>query len=274
MPLQNLLRALPSTFSLPFVIFLLILRAVFPRRFLSSSLVTHRSVARRARRGFTLIELMGVIGIIAILMVLVAPAFTTIKSADDLTSDAYTIKGMLERARTYAKANNTYTWIGFAGSIGANTTPPITGEVSVAIVASKDGTQIWTDLSGALPPTSIIQIDKMVTLDNAHIGDTGAPNPDGSEFESRPPVNINYRIGAAGAAYDTDHPFTVQSTTFNRWIQFSPRGDALVKGGATQIAHYAEVGVLPTHGTVLAVTPNIAAVQISGFGGDVRIYRR
>jgi hypothetical protein len=56
-----------------------------------------------------------------------------------------------------------------------------------------------------------------------------------------------------------------------------------VKGGATQIARYAEVGVLPTHGTTLAVTfnpatntysGNLAAIQISGFGGEVRIYRR
>ena len=47
-------------------------------------------------------------GIIALLMVLVAPAFTTIKSGTDVTSAAYTIKGVLDNARTYAKANNTY----------------------------------------------------------------------------------------------------------------------------------------------------------------------
>src|SRR6266487_3311659 len=93
----------------------------------------------KAQRAFTLLELLIVIGIIAVLLVLLAPAFTTIKSAGDITSAAYTIKGVLDTARTYAKANNTYTWVGFAGSVGPNTPPPpITGQVEVAIVASTD----------------------------------------------------------------------------------------------------------------------------------------
>ena len=239
---------------------------MFPRRFLSSSLLPPSSVTRRSRAAFTLIELLCVFVIVLILIVLVAPAFTSIKSADDLTSDAYTIKGMLESARTYAKANNTYTWIGFAGSIGST----VTGEVQVAIVASNDGTNLWS-ANGALPVASLTPVGKMVTLSNVHIGDAGPPSGDGTEFESRPTVNVNYRISTAP---NTLYPFTVQDTPFDKWIQFSPRGEALVDGGGFSIVKYAEVGVLPTHGTALAVTQNIAAVQISGFGGDVRIYRQ
>ena len=87
-------------------------------------------------RGFTLIELLVVVGIVALLLVLIAPAFTYIKGGTDVTSAAYTIKGVLDTARTYAKANNTYSWVGFAGSIGDN----ITGQVQLVVVASKDGT--------------------------------------------------------------------------------------------------------------------------------------
>src|SRR5882762_6833374 len=65
------------------------------------------------RSGFTLLELLIVVGIIGLLMVLLAPAFTTIKGGSDVTSAAYTIKGVLDTARTYAKANNTYVWVGF-----------------------------------------------------------------------------------------------------------------------------------------------------------------
>ena len=100
-------------------------------------------------RGFTLIELLIVISIIAILMVLLAPAFTSLKSAGDVTSAAYTIKGVLDTARTYAKANNTYTWVGFyeedvsqpqsAGSTGTGS-----GRIVMSIVASKDGTKLST----------------------------------------------------------------------------------------------------------------------------------
>src|SRR4029453_12387343 len=72
-----------------------------------------RSSKHRSRTAFTLIELLVVMGIIGILMVLVVPAFTNIKSGTDVTGAAYTIKGVLDTARTYAKANNTYTWVGF-----------------------------------------------------------------------------------------------------------------------------------------------------------------
>src|SRR5262245_42480454 len=67
----------------------------------------------QSRKGFTLLELMIVVGIVAMLMLLIAPAFTTIKGGTDVTSAGYTIKGVLDTARTYAKTNNTYTWVGF-----------------------------------------------------------------------------------------------------------------------------------------------------------------
>jgi len=46
--------------------------------------------------GFTLLELLIVVGIVALLMVLIAPAFTYIKGGTDVTSAAYTIKGVLD----------------------------------------------------------------------------------------------------------------------------------------------------------------------------------
>jgi prepilin-type N-terminal cleavage/methylation domain-containing protein len=243
------------------------------RLFLNSQ----RSTLNSVRAGFTLLELLIVIGIVAVLLVLIAPAFTSLKSGGDVTSAAYTIKGVLDTARTYSKANNTYTWVGFAGSIGPNQEQYITGQVRVAVVASKDGTNVWS-ANNALPPDRLIQVGKMITIDNVHIGDTGVPQNDGTEFESRAAVDADHRISTSA---NTPYPFTVQQTTFNKWIQFSPRGEALVHGGNFSVVPAAEVGVLPTHGTALAVTQsgnlwlgNVAAIQIGGFGGDVKIYRR
>ena len=237
---------------------------------------------RERTRAFTLLELLIVVGIIGLLLVLLAPAFTTIKGGTDVTSAAYTIKGVLDAGRTYAKANNTYTWVGFAGSIGST----VTGSVALVVVASKDGTDLGTSVNQVGNRVNItagvIPVGKVMRLDNAHIGDTGTPQPSPSpapEFETRAPVIVNYRIGATGTQYDSDYYFIEQETQFDRWIRFSPRGEAVVKGGATQINQYAEVGLLPTHGTTLAasINPasgNLVAIQISGIGGNVRIYRR
>jgi prepilin-type N-terminal cleavage/methylation domain-containing protein len=55
------------------------------------------SLQRERANAFTLLELLIVIGIIAVLLVLIAPAFTNIKSGGDVTGAAYTIKGCSNR---------------------------------------------------------------------------------------------------------------------------------------------------------------------------------
>src|SRR6185437_2186553 len=98
---------------------------------------------------------------IGLLMVLIVPAFTTIKGGTDVTSAAYTIKGVLDTARTYAKANNTYTWVGFKeenvdNPASPNSSPPPVGRVIMSIVASKDGTNVAT--TNPIDPTKLIQV--------------------------------------------------------------------------------------------------------------------
>src|SRR5438094_510782 len=88
---------------------------------------------RIGQRGFSLIELLVVIAIIVLVTALIVPAFTSIKSASDVTTTAYTIKGVLEQARTYAMANNTYTYVGFyeeaaTATLPTNATPPYPGK--------------------------------------------------------------------------------------------------------------------------------------------------
>jgi prepilin-type N-terminal cleavage/methylation domain-containing protein len=243
-------------------------------------------------RGFTLIELLVVMAIIIILTALLAPAFTSLKSAGDVTSAAYTIKGVLEQARSYAMANNTYAWVGFYEEATTATTPtnapppyPGKGRVLLATVASKDGTA-----SGP-----IAQIGKLVKIENIHMTDIGAPPsstpspaPDASSIYAR--SAFPYTSPSASSAYqnrissdDTHSPdnralyqFTAQGYTFYKTIRFSPRGEPSIDvNGNYALRNTAEIGLRPTHGdTVDSNNPNIAAIQFTGVGGNVKIYRR
>src|SRR5438034_2556439 len=132
---------------------------------------------RERASAFTLLELLIVVGIIGLLLVLIAPAFTYIKGGTDVTSAAYTIKGVLDTARTYAKANNTYTWVGFFEEDVSSTTPgmPGVGRLVMSIVASKDGTKLYTGVPSSpvtLDPSNsarLLQVGTLTKIDNSHL---------------------------------------------------------------------------------------------------------
>ena len=104
-------------------------------------------------------------------MALIAPAFTSLKSGGDVTNAVYTIKGVLETARTYAKANNTYTWVGFYEEDVSQPSPTqapdprctgCVGRLVMSIVASKDGTNLGADAgSGATGTENFIDATKL-----------------------------------------------------------------------------------------------------------------
>src|SRR5438105_675606 len=132
-------------------------RALYPTSDLRSLIFAERGP--ESFRGFTLLELLIVIGIIGLLLVLIAPAFTTIKDGWGVTNAAYTIKGVLDTARTYAKANNTYAWVGLfeedVSQPSTNPATPGTGRLVMSIVASKDGSIIYD-------PTNLAQQDSLM----------------------------------------------------------------------------------------------------------------
>jgi prepilin-type N-terminal cleavage/methylation domain-containing protein len=251
------------------------------------SLISDLRFLRRERASaFTLIELLVVMGIIAILMVLIAPAFTTIKSAGDVTGAAYTIKGVLDTARTYAKANNTYTWVGFYEEDVASTTPGTAGvgRLVMSIVASKDGTIIYSSGSpGTIDTTRLLQVGKLTKVDNVHLTALTDGSGGGSTFDTRPPVTFNntpYRIGDTSPPntgtlfqYPAGSPYR-----FVKAVQFSPGGEARIINSATSysLQTAAEVGLEPTHGNATSSpTPaNLVAIQFGGLGADVIIYRK
>lgn len=253
-----------------------------------------------------------VIGIIALLTAFLVPAFTNLKRANDLTNAAFTIKGVLEQARTYAKVNNTYAWVGFYeedGSI-ASTNPPTagSGRLVLSSVASVDGTAVYGSAPGPIDPTRLTQIARLVKIDNLHLPLFAIGNGTGNTFETRPALQseptagYNYsRFGELNAAaphtapytnsqypfqYPVGNPAPSAQYTFLKTLQFSPRGESRINGNNYDVRRVVEIGLLQTRGGAVPAAASgagtstatynhdVIAVQISGLGSVVKLYRR
>lgn len=238
-------------------------------------------------------------GIVAILLVLVAPAFTTIKTSNDITTAGYTITGVLEQARNYAMANNTYTWVGFyeedtTATTPTSTAPPYTGKgrVLIATVFSTDGTKIYEDADpvAQLPANRIKQLGKLLKMEGIHITDIGAPPsptpsplPPAYSVDGRPDWPYTYAAGigadhfnriSSDSADTTRFAFVAQNYTFSKTVRFNSRGEANINS-TYSLKNAAELGLKPTHGTAIDNSSrNLVAIQFGGVGGNFKIYRR
>jgi type II secretory pathway pseudopilin PulG len=261
---------------------------------------------RQPSFGFTVLELTIVIGLITLLTALLTPAFTNLKSAGDVTEAAYGIKGLLEQTRNYAMANDTYAWVGFFEEDASkeSTNPPTlgNGRLVMEAVASINGTNIYGSNTGTIDATKLRQIGKLIKIENVHLPLFAIGSGTGDTFDTRPALQndptagYNYsRFGELNNAppntapyttpynfrYPTDNPYT-----FNKLIQFNPRGEARVNGNSYEIRHFVEIGLIQTHknsvpspisgeGTSTAIYGgNAVALQITGVGGNTKIYRR
>jgi hypothetical protein len=180
----------------------------------------------------------------------------------------------------------------------------------MSIVASKDGTKIYDpSIPALLNPTKLTQVNKLVRIENVHLPIFNPGSNTGETFDTRPwpspaptPGNdwrfgeINLPGSQSAPTTDTQFPFQypvgdpapAAQYTFQKTLQFSPRGENTINSGLGvggvlyDIKRIVEIGLIQTHGSI-APTPtpsdgnyvgNVVAIQINGFAGDVRIYRR
>ena len=255
---------------------------------------------RRSFAAFSLIELLIVISIIAV-MAAIAISTGFMKSGGDFTKAAYDISGVIDQARAYAMANNTYVYVGigeFDAAQSSGKSPQVqgTGRVAIAAIATKDGTcnyplsgnissPAWTNYNNG---ANFVPVGKLLYFDNIHLVDLGTPPATGNM--ARPAVTstpLKYSLGSSECLSVTPFDWPLGKAlgagkySFSKVISFSPQGVARIQtqGNSDDIAKWMEIGLQPTHGSRVPPVPvnqnmgNQAAVQISGITGATRVYR-
>ncbi len=244
-----------------------------------------------------------VMAVIILLLGLVLPALGPLKNSQDVTTAAYNLAGALQTARNYAISNNTYTWVGFyEQDFGSMSTPavaatpayPGVGHVTIGIVYSKDGTKLVDDATTAsttLPASGLGQVGKLIQIYAVHLKALDAPSKpnstragientlqgrpyqtDQANLPSTDPATLLTLISSE-TSDTTLRPFALQGYTFYKTIRFNPRGEANINS-TLPCTKIIELGLQPTRGNVKdANTTNVVAVQQTGIGGAVNIYR-
>ena len=212
---------------------------------------------------FTLVELLVVIAIIAILMALAAPAFHSIKGGGDLTKAAYDIAGVLDNARAYAMANNTFVY----------------GPRGYDVTSSSLPSPAWTNYNNG---ANLVAIGRLQRFENVHLAPLFSTLQNSGGL-SRPSVSSgNYQLGNTNCASVTPFDWPLGQAigagqySFSKVINYDPQGIPRIQtaGNTDDIVKYMEIGLLPTRGkTVSTNVANAAAIQINGITGGARIYR-
>jgi hypothetical protein len=163
----------------------------------------------------------------------------------------------------------------------------------MSIAASKDGTTIYDPNNPTtIDPTKLIEVAKLTKIDNLHLWThTDTPlTPTGSTFNYRPNVASTYCIGNSSPTdsttpfqYPVGNPAPTAQYTFVKAVQFSPRGEARINNSTINagtevfpLQTVAEIALEQTHGAAApaSIPANAVAVQFTGVGGNVTLYRR
>ncbi len=223
----------------------------------------------RSRAGFSILELLVVVGIMAIFGAITAPTLSYV-AASRFNKAAGRVADLLEEARQYAVANNTYTWVAFHIEPSANGKP---AALYVAALASMDGTSeaatgssfgsatAWP--AGVTAPLSNCQlIGRVESFPQTGLAEKGAyPLP------GLPAVSALDGPATTAPAFSLSVP-TLGTQTFTRAIQFTPSGEAKVQAAPVPAI---EFGLCAMNGTS-ASQSQVAVMRVNGYTGQARVY--
>lgn len=220
-------------------------------------------------------ELLVVITIIAILTAAGGPALSALTASGGANQNISQLSGILEQAREYAVAQNTYVWVAFNTSVASNGTK----QVSVAVVASTDGTDpattsgqpSWqTNNYGTIPGTGLALLNKVMTLKQLSFPTAAnVANPPALPSISGSPGSINDSTTNGGTGYFSIQVPSGAVQNFIPGIEFIPSGQVRNSSiPVTVIDLYLE----PQKGTA-DDTKNVAVLRMNGLTGETVVYR-
>ncbi len=220
-----------------------------------------------------------VISIIAILSAAGGPVISALTSSGSADQNISQLSGILEQAREYAVSQNTYVWVALHNSTAANGT----NQVSVAVVASTDGTDpanlsgtsSWQTYSyGAVPATGLALISKVITLKQINIEEANQVTPPSlptlTPAVSSPANSINdSSTNNSTGLFSIQIPGTSTAASFIPAVQFTPSGQARNSSSPVDVIDF---DLQPQKGTVNDIH-NVAVLRMNGLTGETVIYR-
>lgn len=241
---------------------------------------------------FTLIELLTVMAIMALLIGLGLPSLQGVNKSGQFNGNISQIAGILDQARTYACAQNTYVWVAFYPLNPATSANDYSGDrLYVGVFASSDGTDPFAaGLAGAPPysipytvsntATTIRPILKLCSFNQLHLvtqdyfTQTQIPSLPTSLTNPTPPATTPvFALPLNNPAVILSAqplPIGGQAPPISV-IEFTPTGS--VEIGSSLVA---SVGLdfQPVKSAGLMDTGNLAALRINGLTGLTAIYRK
>jgi hypothetical protein len=127
---------------------------------------------------------------------------------------------------------------------------------------------------GKLRYPAAVQNDPVVGYNDSRFGELNASPPNTAPVSNNGSSKFPFQ-------YPVGNPVPNAQYTFTKTLQFDPRGEGRINS-SYDVRPVIEIGLLPTHGNA-APTPtpsagkytgNVVAVQLNGFAGNVKVYRR
>ncbi|HSI85382.1 MAG: prepilin-type N-terminal cleavage/methylation domain-containing protein [Candidatus Methylacidiphilales bacterium] len=226
--------------------------------------MTHDSLRKARRRGFTMIELLTVITLVTVVTALSVKGLSGGNSGASAMRQCLTeTTSLITQARMLAMSQNTYVYIFFRRVTAKR-------RVEAMVVYSKTGLNVYSNAAGALHSVSadLAPAHTRVVLDGVRLLDRSTVPVEGTGGISRPQPAFIMDLGS-------DYKLTHQGDTYDRSLVFRPTGEVYIPPLA--YTGVVEIALEPVNGAgtenVTTAGPQAAVVQIVGATGQAQVYR-